>query len=282
MLEFESKNKDGWFPLNNFPSYESADERKREIQQGKPSIYNYNISRIYLDDNKFCNPTAPTAIGDFKNRLNILYSSWQKSLATSLLKYNGYKIPSIPLATTREWKKMIDESTKKNEQMRLYNENFSETNLGDINEKMKVFQQEYSSFQTMSDSYIAKYTVQNNESNAWKSLPDGYSYKIEPNGYYTFFDGVDQIESLTPTDGPNELSKHQRVIAKENKNEGQSNQLNDNLVNDKDAIKNLQGLCDVLSAQLNELKKDGITPEVQELEKQVEKLRLEIKELQKD
>jgi antitoxin component YwqK of YwqJK toxin-antitoxin module len=52
-------------------------------------------------------------------------------------------------------------------------------------------------------------TASNGSFSSWTRLPDGTFYKILPNGQYQFWDGLDQMETVSAADGPLILARHQ-------------------------------------------------------------------------
>lgn len=283
-----------------YSSYEKAEiGAKRESNNwhdGKCTWYDNTKYEIYLDASEFCDQTPPLISTDLKSRLKILKDQWTSAVKKSIKIYLGIssgKNSGSVGDVIKEYRENIELSEKRIKELELFINNYDGKKIDEINEELKNFENDYSNFQTISQSYETKFSEAEEPINTWIKLPDGYSYKIAQNGYYSFFDGYDVVESYNAADGKAELLKHQNQPASSkkdvnnnssNNSYGSSEKTNAKSVNytDNDAVKNLQNLYNVLSSQINELKKDGITPEIQELEKQLEKLRLEIIELQKE
>ena len=237
----------------------------------------YSHSEPYCNDNSFCE-AVPKTIEEFRIKLRALYNSEHKSLAEWAAKMLGYTGPVSPSVgrIINEYKSQVDAAVEKNRKLGEFNSDFANKTMDEMVAELNNSQNEYNSFQAASNTFNnAMHSSQAN--NSWQKLPDGTFYQIQPNGMYEFFDGIDQMETVSEAEGRQELSRHQAVHS--NKTTRENNAGGDN---DGD-LSSLRALYNQLQQQLNDLRQsgDGDVTLIKESEKLLRDLKQQIDALEK-
>lgn len=273
--------------LWSFNSYEKALQAAERLkaENNHCPFYNDQIYKIYLDDSKYCNnselgPGAGQIVSDdFTTKLNSLFKSWGLSLADAYIKfkeyYSGPTLPELTQVTT-EYGRFLQQAAKNLKKLQELNDDYTNEKMNEIEEQFNEFENQYNAFQESTNSFknnVSK-TIQND--NSWKSLPDGTYYRILPNGMYSFFDGIDQIETVSASEGEQMLSKHQLVDNSSAKTPTNTEEIDTEL-------NSLRTVVDMLNKNLSDMKQGDNDPEIiKQTQESLDKIEQQIKELEKN
>ena len=237
---------------------------------------NYTHDAPYCDDSKLCG-TVPKTIEEFRLALRNLYSSWQLELTEQIARHLGYKgllTPSVG-KLLNEYKNELDKSVDKCRQLEVFNSDFASKNMDVMVAELNNSQNDYNSFRAASIAFNNEIST-SQQDNSWQILPDGTSYRILQNGMYEFFDGIDQMETVSAAEGKQGILKHQGT-----------NRNNQNSINSKEDNGDISGLKDLynqLVKQLNDLRQSGDADPalIKENEELLENLKRQIEDLGKE